>query len=149
VRRAALVLLAAAALAAGCGDDDEDEGGGGTGQAPAEAAEVSERCGLPAPEQGSPPEGLLPDGLVPDGGFVSRWEGEQSATVVLPGSINDAYTALLESAQENGYAVEFKEVETLDAEVEVAAGDEVVRFALARPPGCADFTRAAVTKRQA
>jgi hypothetical protein len=149
VRRAGLVLLAVAALAAGCGDDDEDAGGGAATTTPPDAGQINDRCGLPAPESGSPPEGLLPRGLLPAGAFVSRWEGEQSATVLLRGSINDAYTALLRSAGDQGYEIEFKEVETLDAEVEVVAGDEVIRFALGRPPSCADVTRAVVTKRPA
>jgi hypothetical protein len=87
--------------------------------------------------------------VLPEDAFVTRWEGDQRGTVLLRAPLGAAYRTLLERAQQRGILVAFREIETLDAEVDVVAGDKVVRFALSPAPDCQDVTRAVVTKRPA
>ena len=140
------LLLAVVALAAGCGDDGAEQQE--PQPVPAATAELAERCGFGAPQAGASAAGLVPEGLLPGDAAAIRSDAGR-AIVLLRGAINDAYRALLANAQQRGLQIVFQEVETLDAELEVATGDGVSRLVLTTARGCADVTRAVVTRRPA
>jgi hypothetical protein len=140
----AAVVAASLVIAAGCG------GGSDSDEPPApEAVELAKRCGVAPPEGGDPPAGLVPPNLLPEGAVVTRWQGDERATLLLRGSINESFKALLATAQQSGREIVFREVEVFDAEIDVRLPDGVVRFALQPAPTCDDFTRAVVSKRRA
>ena len=142
-----LVLLAVgAALAAGCGDDDE-EGPAAPEPISAETAALAKKCGFGTAQPDATAGDLVPEGLLPDDAAVIRSDGGR-AVILLRGALNDAYRTLLSNAQSKNLEIEFQEVETFDAELEVKDDGGVSRFALTTAQGCPDVTRAVVTKQQ-
>jgi hypothetical protein len=134
-----LICIAAvlAVALSGCGDDDADTPE--RAAVPSDAAAVAKRCGLGTPQPNEPR--VVPDALLLPEAFVVG-----GGAVAYRGALNDVYRSLLAAAQRAGLEIEFKEVEVLDAELEIRDGDDVVRLALSPAPRCQDVTRASVTR---
>lgn len=128
VHRNRLLLVAAFALGA-CGGGDADEPA--STEAPAPNA-LAKRCSLEAVGG----DGGFPAGLLPAGSVVT---GDGAA--VADGKLPAVFAALQKSAAEAGLSVRDKEIETLDAELELEGpdGDVGLRLELAR--GCPRATR--------
>jgi hypothetical protein len=142
------MLLAVLALGvAGCGDDEDDQKDAETKTASAELASKAKQCGFGSLQPGASADDVVPDGVLPEDAVVIRSDAGR-AIVLLPGAINDAYRTLLANTEKAGLEIEFQEVETFDAELEIKTGDGVSKFALGSARGCPDVTRAVVTKQQ-
>ena len=151
--RRGVILLAAAALVAGCGDDDGgdkatttavqvDEAVGDVRLVdapgpPADAAKIGRQCNLGAPAQDA--KVRVPEGLLPDGAFAMRDE-----KLVFRSTLREAYGAMLAKAEAMGLTIERKELEGVDAELELETAEGVLRFGYGPAGLCKDVSQAAV-----
>ena len=114
----------------GCGGESS-EPAGKAAAAPSPDAAFVKRCTVSTIEgDGGFPAGLLPPGaaIIADGRAIA------------PGELTDVYTALQERAGDAGMAVRDTELETFDAEIELAGPDGEFGLRLSVPRACARAT---------
>jgi hypothetical protein len=149
VRRGALVALACGALLGGCGGGDDDESGTNAGAAPStgQAAALAKKCGQPAPVADAKLPDEVPAGVLPDDAALMRSEAGRTV-LLIPGEIGAVYGKLASNAKASGIEIEFQELETHDAELELKNATGVARFELESIADCGDVTRVVVQQRQ-
>jgi hypothetical protein len=148
MRRLALLAIAWAALLAGCGDDDKESGtNAGAAPSTSQAADLAKKCGQPAPDPDAKIPEDIPAGVLPDDAALLLSQAGRTV-FLLPGAIGPVYDKLVSNAKTSGVEIEFQELETHDAEIELKNATGVARFELESIAKCADVTRAVVQQRQ-